>query len=123
MVLKNGSIFQLLKRCSRNAIKKIRVQIYKLVSFSYLFFRENTISFNQFKVTGASVAFQRYDADRDDDFVRYPCDIRLDGYRLIITLASKQWGDEKKGDNVKFIGYREYLVKGKINNIWFLYLN
>jgi hypothetical protein len=66
-----------------------------------------------FQVTGASIAFQRYDADRDDDFVRYPCDIRLDGYRLIIQLASKQWGDEKKSDKeVKFIGYREYLIKG-----------
>lgn len=64
-------------------------------------------------MTGASVAFQRYDADRDDDFVRYPCDIRLDGYRLIITLASKQWSDEKKPEKeVKYIGYREYLVKG-----------
>jgi len=66
-----------------------------------------------FQVTGASIAFQRYDVDRDDDFVRYPCDIRLDGYRLIIQLASKQWGDEKKPDKeIKFIGYREYLIKG-----------
>jgi len=63
-------------------------------------------------VTGASIAFQRYDADRDEDFVRYPCDIRLDGYRLIIQLASKAWGDDKKADKEpKFIGYREYLVK------------
>ena len=59
------------------------------------------------------MAFQRYEADRDDDFVRYPCDIRLDGYRLIIQLASKSWGEDKKGDKeMKFIGYREYLVKG-----------
>ncbi|CAF4212291.1 unnamed protein product, partial [Adineta steineri] len=28
------------------------------------------------------MSFHSYDADRDDDFVRYPCDIRLDGYRL-----------------------------------------
>ncbi|UJR29961.1 hypothetical protein I4U23_017508 [Adineta vaga] len=64
------------------------------------------------QVTGASIAFQCYDADRDDDFARYPCDIRLDGYRLIIQLASKQWNDEKKTDkDMKFIGYREYLVK------------
>ncbi len=67
----------------------------------------------KFQVTGASVAFQCYDADRDDDFVRYPCDLRLDGYRLIIQLASKQWGDEKKPEKeTKFIGYREYLIKG-----------
>ena len=73
-----------------------------------------------FKVTGASVAFQRYDADRDDDFVRYPCELRLDGYRLIIQLASKVWGDEKKGDKeMKFIGYREYLIKGMM----FVYTN
>lgn len=49
-----------------------------------------------FKVSGASIAFQCYDADRDDDFVRYPCEIRLDGYRLIIQLASRPWSDEKK---------------------------
>ena len=60
------------------------------------------------------MAFHSYDADRDDDFVRYPCDIRLDGYRLIVQLASKAWGDEKKPDKeVKFIGCREYLIKGK----------
>ncbi|CAF3683581.1 unnamed protein product [Rotaria socialis] len=39
------------------------------------------------QVTGASLSFHSYDADRDDDFVRYPCDVRLDGYRLIIQLA------------------------------------
>ncbi|CAF1547785.1 unnamed protein product [Adineta ricciae] len=64
------------------------------------------------QVTGASIAFQSYDADRDDDFARYPCDIRLDGYRLIIQLASKPWGEDKKADkDMKFIGYREYLIK------------
>ncbi|CAF5090295.1 unnamed protein product, partial [Rotaria sp. Silwood1] len=63
-------------------------------------------------VTGASIAFQRYDADNDDDFVRYPCDIRLDGYRLIIQLASKPWNEDKKPEKeIKFIGYREYLIK------------
>jgi hypothetical protein len=66
------------------------------------------------KVTGASMSFQSYNADRDDDFVRYPCDVRLDGYRLIIRLASKPWSEDKKPDKeVKFIGSREYLVKGK----------
>jgi hypothetical protein len=60
------------------------------------------------------MSFQSYDADRDDDFVRFPCDVRLDGYRLIIQLASKLWSEEKKTDKeVKFIGCREYLVKGK----------
>ncbi|CAF1381544.1 unnamed protein product [Adineta ricciae] len=64
------------------------------------------------QVPGASIAFQSYDADRDDDFARYPCDIRLDGYRLIIQLASKPWGEDKKADkDMKFIGYREYLIK------------
>ncbi|CAF1480526.1 unnamed protein product [Rotaria sp. Silwood1] len=64
------------------------------------------------KVTGASIAFQRYEADNDDDFVRYPCDIRLDGYRLIIQLASKPWNEDKKPEKeIKFIGYREYLIK------------
>ena len=60
------------------------------------------------------MSFQSYNADRDDDFVRYPCDVRLDGYRLIIQLASKPWSEEKKADKeIKFIGCREYLVKGK----------
>ena len=60
------------------------------------------------------MSFQSYNADRDEDFVRYPCDVRLDGYRLIIQLASKQWTDEKKSEKeTKFLGYREYLVKGK----------
>ncbi|CAF0984973.1 unnamed protein product [Rotaria sordida] len=64
------------------------------------------------KETGASIAFQCYDADNDDDFMRYPCDIRLDGYRLIIQLASKPWNEDKKLDkDIKFIGYREYLIK------------
>lgn len=59
------------------------------------------------------VAFQRYDADNDDDFVRYPCNIRLDGYRLIIQLESKHGSEDKKLDQeVNFIAYREYLVKG-----------
>lgn len=59
------------------------------------------------------MSFQSYDADRDDDFVRYPCDVRLDGYRLIIQLASKPWNEERKSDKeVKFIGCREYLIKG-----------
>ncbi|CAF0865565.1 unnamed protein product [Adineta ricciae] len=64
------------------------------------------------RVTGAYMSFQSYNADRDEDFVRYPCDVRLDGYRLIIQLASKQWTDEKKSEKeTKFLGYREYLVK------------
>ncbi|CAF3616472.1 unnamed protein product [Rotaria sordida] len=65
------------------------------------------------QVTGAFMSFHSYDADRDDDFVRYPCDVRLDGYRLIIQLASKPWSEEKKPDKeIKFIGCREYLIKG-----------
>lgn len=69
-----------------------------------------------FQVAGATLAFQGYDADRDDDFVRYPCELRLDGYRLIVQLASKQWTDEKKPDKeMKFLGYREYLVKGSVH--------
>ena len=60
------------------------------------------------------MSFHCYNADRDDDFVRYPCDIRLDGYRLIIQLANKFWSEEKKSEkDVKFLGCREYLVKGK----------
>lgn len=67
-----------------------------------------------FQVTGAYMSFQSYNADRDEDFIRYPCDVRLDGYRLIIQLASKPWTDEKKSEKeTKFLGYREYLVKGK----------
>ncbi|CAF2149644.1 unnamed protein product [Rotaria magnacalcarata] len=64
------------------------------------------------QVTGASLSFHSYDADRDGDFIRYPCDVRVDGYRLIIQLASKPWSDEKKSDKeIKFIGCREYLIK------------
>ncbi|CAF3466818.1 unnamed protein product [Rotaria sp. Silwood1] len=62
------------------------------------------------------MSFQSYDADRNDDFVRYPCDVRLDGYRLIIQLASKPWSEEKKPEKeVKLIGCREYLIKGKLS--------
>jgi hypothetical protein len=76
------------------------------------------------KVTGASMSFQSYNANRDDDFVRYPCDIRLDGYRLIIQLASKPWSEEKKSDKeIKFIGCREYLVKGKKFHSIYPYIN
>lgn len=59
------------------------------------------------------MTFQRYNIDRDEDFVRYPCDIRLDGYRLIFQLATKPWTEEKKAEkDIKFIGCREYLIKG-----------
>ncbi|CAF1117113.1 unnamed protein product [Rotaria sp. Silwood1] len=76
--------------------------------------KENKNTYIQ--VSGASMSFQSYDADRNDDFVRYPCDVRLDGYRLIIQLASKPWSEEKKPEKeVKFIGCREYLIKGKLS--------
>ena len=66
-----------------------------------------------FKVIGAWMSFNSYNADRDHDFVRYPCDIRLDGYRLIIQLASKPWSEEKKSEKeMKYLGCREYLIKG-----------
>jgi hypothetical protein len=83
------------------------------VSF-FVFVSKDEMTSLLLKVTGASMSFQSYNANRDDDFVRYPCDIRLDGYRLIIQLASKPWSEEKKSDKeIKFIGCREYLVKGK----------
>jgi hypothetical protein len=56
------------------------------------------------------VVFGRYDADRDDEFIRYPAVIRLDNYRLIIQLPTKIKSEERK--EIKFVGYREYLVKG-----------
>ena len=66
------------------------------------------------QVNGAWMSFHSYDANRDEDFLRYPCDIRLDGYRLIIQLASKPWTEEKKSDKeVKYLGCREYLIKGE----------
>ncbi|CAF2749352.1 unnamed protein product [Rotaria sp. Silwood2] len=72
----------------------------------------NSVTLYSISVTGASMSFHSYDADRNDDFARYPCDVRLDGYRLIVQLASKQWSEEKKSDKeVKFIGCREYLIK------------
>ena len=110
---KSGSSSLHSKRCSPNATRKTRTPISTFVSSSsfHSFAVEHVLLL---QVTGASVAFQRYDADRDEDFVRYPCDIRLDGYRLIIHLASKAWEDDKKTDKeTKFIGYREYLVKGQ----------
>ena len=59
------------------------------------------------------MTFQCYNVDRDEDFIRYPCDVRLDGYRLIFQLANKFWNEEKKSDKeIKFIGCREYLIKG-----------
>ena len=57
------------------------------------------------------VVFGRYDADRDEEFIRYPAVIRLDNYRLIIQLPTKIKSEERK--EIKFVGYREYLVKGK----------
>ena len=68
----------------------------------------------RFEVSGTLMTFQSYDADRDDDFVRYPCTLRLDGYRLIVQLASKPWTEDKKlNKGIKFVGCREYLVKGQ----------
>lgn len=55
--------------------------------------------------------FGCYDADKDEQFVRYPAVIRLDNYRLIIQLPTKGKIDDKK--DIKFIGYREYLIKGR----------
>ncbi|CAF1458292.1 unnamed protein product, partial [Didymodactylos carnosus] len=61
--------------------------------------------------TYAEIIFDRYDADNDDRYVRYPCMIHLDNCRLIIRLPEKEITEsEKKEQKVKFIGYREYLV-------------
>ncbi|CAF2526768.1 unnamed protein product [Rotaria sp. Silwood2] len=97
------------KKINENAIEE-RIDFPALESLFAKYDKEDKDT--NIKVTGASIAFQRYEADNDDDFVRYPCDIRLDGYRLIIQLASKPWNEDKKPDKeVKFIGYREYLIK------------
>ncbi|CAF0887044.1 unnamed protein product [Didymodactylos carnosus] len=62
--------------------------------------------------TCGELIFGRYDADRDDKYVRYPCVIHLEQYRLIIQLPTKAViGSDKKEKEVKFIGYREYIVK------------
>ena len=58
--------------------------------------------------------FGRYDADRDDDFVRYPVVIRLDNYNLTIQLPTKARAPENKEKEVSFVGYREYYLRGKV---------
>ncbi|CAF0860489.1 unnamed protein product [Didymodactylos carnosus] len=62
--------------------------------------------------THAEIIFDRYDADNDDKFVRYPCLIRLDQYRVIIQLPTKPISEsEKKEQEVTIVGYREYSIK------------
>ncbi|CAF1014628.1 unnamed protein product [Didymodactylos carnosus] len=62
--------------------------------------------------TCGEIIFGRYDVDRDDQFVRYPCVIRLEQYRLILQLPTKAIAEsEKKEKEIKFVGYREYLIK------------
>ncbi|CAF1014154.1 unnamed protein product [Adineta steineri] len=63
--------------------------------------------------TCCEVVFGRYDVDRDGEFLRYPAIIHLDKYRLNIQLPTKTMtADEKKDKEIKFVGFREYTIKG-----------
>lgn len=57
--------------------------------------------------------FGRYDADRMDDFVRYPCVIHLDNYRLTIQLPTRAKSEENQDKEIRFVGSREYLLNSK----------
>jgi len=59
--------------------------------------------------TCCEIVFARYDAERDEEFIRYPAVIRLDRQRLIVQLPIK--GKTEK--EMKFIGFREYLLDSK----------
>lgn len=67
--------------------------------------------------TCCEIVFARYDADHDEEFIRYPAVIRLDKQCLIIQLPIK--GKTEK--EMKFIGSREYLLNSR--KIEFLFLN
>ena len=57
--------------------------------------------------------FGRFDADRMDDFVRYPCVIRLDNYNLTIQLPTRAKSEENRDREIRFVGAREYILKSK----------
>ena len=57
--------------------------------------------------------FGRYDADRDIDFVRYPVVIRLDNYHLTLQLPTRAKAEENRDKEVRFVGYREYVLNGE----------
>ena len=61
--------------------------------------------------------FGKYDADRDDDYVRYPVVIRLDNYHLTIQLPTQAIEEEHKDKEIRFVGHREYYLKGKTSRI------
>ncbi|CAF0783760.1 unnamed protein product [Adineta ricciae] len=62
--------------------------------------------------TCCEVVFGHYDVDKDQAFTRYPAVIYLDSYRLTIHLPSRTISDEKKDKEMKFVGFREYKIKG-----------
>ncbi|CAF1302777.1 unnamed protein product [Adineta steineri] len=63
--------------------------------------------------TCCEVVFGRYDVDRDGEFLRYPAIIHLDKYRFNIQLPTKTMtAEEKKDKEIKFVGFREYTIKG-----------
>jgi hypothetical protein len=59
------------------------------------------------------VIFGRFDADRFDDFIRYPVVIRLDNYQLTIQLPTRAKAHENKEKEIHFVGHREYLLNGE----------
>ncbi|CAF4321147.1 unnamed protein product, partial [Rotaria sp. Silwood2] len=63
--------------------------------------------------TCGEIIFGRYDADRDDDYVRYPVVICLDNYHFTIQLPTKAKEEENKDKEIRFVGHREYFIKGK----------
>lgn len=45
-----------------------------------------------------------------DDFVRYPCVIHLDNYKLTISLPTRAKSEENCDREIRFVGAREYLL-------------
>ncbi|CAF1297314.1 unnamed protein product [Adineta ricciae] len=60
--------------------------------------------------TCGEILFGKYDADRDDDYVRYPVVIRLDNYHLTIQLPTQAIEEEHKDKEIRFVGHREYYL-------------
>ncbi|CAF3358880.1 unnamed protein product [Rotaria sp. Silwood1] len=61
--------------------------------------------------TCGEIIFGRYDADRDDDYVRYPVVICLDNYHLTIQLPTQAKEEKYKEKEIRFVGHREYFIK------------
>ncbi|CAF1200450.1 unnamed protein product [Adineta steineri] len=60
--------------------------------------------------TCGEILFGKYDADQDDNYVRYPVVLRLENYHLTIQLPTQAKEEENKDREVRFVGHREYIL-------------